>query len=123
MTVESDDQDLRARFHELREEVTASVPPFVVRPVPTTKRLPLLWTLAALGATTIVAVLLWTSVFQTGQASMPGIDLSLVAWTAPSDYLLETPGNELLRTLPKFDVADYTVQSSDPGFGVADTSS
>jgi hypothetical protein len=45
-----------------------------------------------------------------------------VAWPAPSDFLLDTPGQELLSTLPTFGVEEYTVHSSDPGSGVADTS-
>jgi len=123
MKEELDDRDLRDRFHRLHEEIDASTPPFAVRPPHTIKRLPILWTLASVGAAAVLVVVLWSAVIQNGRTTVSGIDLNVVAWTAPSDYLLETPGRELLRTIPVFDVTDYAVSSSDLSSGAADTSS
>jgi hypothetical protein len=64
------------------------------------------WTLA--GATAVVAVFLMIAVtVQRRTARMiPGDELAtaqkLAEWRAPSDGLLATPGQEILRTMPKF---------------------
>jgi hypothetical protein len=63
------------------------------------------WTLA--GATTVVAVVLMLAVtLQRRTARMiPGDELAaaqkLAEWRAPSDGLLSTPGQEILRTMPR----------------------
>ena len=36
--------------------------------------------------------------------ALTGIDLGDVTWKAPSDFLLDTPGDELLRTVPVIDI-------------------
>jgi hypothetical protein len=124
MTMNSieDDLDLRARFNELRDEVELSKPPFVQRQLRPVRRRPLVWGVAAVGAAGALLATVWVSLLQNHSVSVTGIDLGAVAWTAPSDFLLDTPGREILRTLPRIGVEDYMVQSSDPESGVADTS-
>ena len=117
------DTDLRARFHELRDEVNASAPPFLATATPKTKRRPVRWALGTVGATAALALLLWTTVFRSGRPAESIIDLSLVAWTAPSDYLLETPGRDLLRSLPEIETTVVAPIPADPSSGIADTSS
>jgi len=119
----SDDTDLRARFHELRNEVNSSAPPFAVKPAAQIKRLPVSWALGTVGATVALALLIWTAVFRNGPPAESFIDLSRVAWTAPSDYLLDTPGMELLRSLPEIDINKVAQGPFDPSSGTADTSS
>lgn len=123
MRADLEETDLRIRFRELREGVAASTPPFVVTRVPTTKRPPLSWMVATMGAVALVAVLLWTTVFRGGRTSVSGIDLSVIVWTAPTDFLLETPGRQLLRTVPVIDVDVYAPVSREIGRGVVDSSS
>jgi hypothetical protein len=43
-----------------------------------------------------------------------GIDLNSVYWRAPSDFLLETPGRDLLRSLPRFTTIGEPVTAPDP---------
>lgn len=117
-----DDWDLRSRFNELHDEVEASTPPFVARSPRAAPRRPLVWGVAVGGASVALVAAVWLGLRDDKSMLVPGIDLNAVAWTAPSDYLLNTPGREILSTLPSFGVENYTVQSSDPGSGVADTS-
>lgn len=37
-----------------------------------------------------------------GRAERPVIDLGAEVWTAPTDFLLRTPGAEMLQTVPSF---------------------
>lgn len=122
MNQEHDDGDLRIRFHELRDEVTESVPPFAVPRSPGIRPGIPVWSLAAVGAAAGLALLLWSGVARTGQNQESVIDLGIVAWTAPSDFLLDTPGRGLLRTIPTINSEGLTPANFGPDESVTDTS-
>ena len=95
-----DDRELRAMFARLRRQDHAHVPPFRIpaaHPVS-------LWAppvkMAAAAAVVLVVVVL--AVPDSGQRGPPDqlVDPSDAAWHSPTDFLLLTPGRELLRTMP-----------------------
>ena len=101
---ERDDHDLRDRFQRLRREDMAGVTPFqatlaaaaarrAASPRPPALRLA---AAAAVIAALAVAVVLATR----GRHGM-AIDLARAPWEVPSDFLLQVPGAELLRTVPE----------------------
>jgi hypothetical protein len=87
--------DLRDLFHRLRDEEHA--PPFrsaAARPPLSKRRLR-----AALRyAVVIIVVVLGIVAFHHRR---PPVTESIVTWKAPTDFLLRTPGSELLSTVPQ----------------------
>jgi len=83
--------DLRERFHQLREEEHA--PPFRPSRSKRRSRAALRYALAliviALGFAALV------------HHRRPPVTESIVTWKAPTDFLLRTPGSELLSTVPQ----------------------
>jgi hypothetical protein len=55
---------------------------------------------SALGASAALLIL-WTA--RPTPRPPSGQEIQQVEWTAPLDFLLETPGSELLHTVPNFD--------------------
>ncbi len=95
-----DERDLRKRFAELRHEDIAQTPPFE-RPAPVARSHH--WgRLAAAAAVAIITVtaVLWTIGSRAGQPPLLAVDLTRTVWESPTDFLLDTPGSELLRTVP-----------------------
>ena len=111
------DDDLRARFAELRREEEAQAPEFAF-PSPGWAGQGRRWSAGKLIAVaaclvTIVAAVFWLRLVPQGREREPGTHVaSLTEWRAPTDSLLETPGRELLRTVPAIGVwRDYTTAS------------
>ena len=107
------DDDLRARFAALRFEEESLAPDFALssrRWVEPAGR----WSAGRLVAVTaclaaMVAGALWLEMVppKPGGAGQPVA--SLTEWKAPTDFLLQTPGRDLLRTVPAIGVwHDYT---------------
>jgi hypothetical protein len=106
------DDDLRARFAVLRQEEEALAPEFALPSGVAQGRRPSGRRIAlAVSLATVVAVVVLVARFvpQKGHPD-PGTPVaSLTEWKAPTDFLLETPGRELLRTVPAIGVwHDYT---------------
>jgi hypothetical protein len=105
------DDDLRARFSALRSHDAATAPPFdqVADPAAVARRrgasrrrrrVVELWLpAAAVLATVTVRAWIVRPVPEPADGVI-GIDLGSVYWRAPSDFLLETPGQRLLRDVP-----------------------
>ena len=103
--IERTDSDLGDRFRALRREDAAAARPFdttlasararrAARPRHRTG-----WLAAAAVAVAGVAVaLLLTRPDRHGRT----IDLATVRWEGPTDFLLVLPGDELLRSIPRF---------------------
>ena len=89
--------DLHARFEELREEERASAPRFSVHPPRRISRRPLL-ALAVL--LLIVVAVFYPRRPQPFTASDRAAARAIADWHAPTDFLLRTPGSELLDSTP-----------------------
>jgi hypothetical protein len=116
------ERGLRERFGSLRAELSAVTPAFNVvanRPRPAKRAR---WELAA-AAVAAAALVLWVTGVNRDATTETGLDLSTTAWIAPTDFLLDTPGRDLLRTLPEINVAAYVPQPITPERGTIDTSS
>lgn len=108
----SDDTDLREAFRALRDEARRSAPSFSGLTSPEAWRAGRRSRLRRRGAlavlmTAAVTVLALVVVRVPAKpldyerfTAETGIDLGEVGWQAPSDFLLEIPGADLLRTLP-----------------------
>lgn len=103
------DDDLRGRFAALRREEEAQAPEFAVLPGggPEHGRWRSVGKLVAVAVclVTITAAALWLRLASQKLEREPGKPVaSLTEWRSPTDFLLETPGRELLRTVPAIGV-------------------
>ncbi len=95
------DDALRDRFAALRREEERQAPEFASL-WPGRARAPrgkTRWLVAAVCALIVVAAVLWLR--SAGRKPADVSVVSLTEWKAPTDFLLETPGRELLRTVPE----------------------
>jgi hypothetical protein len=99
----SSDETLRGRFAALRREDEQSVPGFagLWRARARSPRRWTYWLATAACAVVILAGLLWLRSVRPG--SKVDKTVSITEWKAPTDFLLETPGREMLRTVPRLE--------------------
>jgi len=101
----NDDLDLRQRFEELREEERRGVPPFRTlrrsRPDRSARR----WALMAVALLLLIVSLSaavfsirWRRVAFTSDDRMAA--RTIADWHPPTEFLLRTPGSELLTSMP-----------------------
>lgn len=100
-----DDSRLRDLFREAREADEASAPVFraIPRRRPISRRWPEYMTASLVAALAlVVALLVWPKVDTSPREPTPtAADVPrFEEWTAPTDFLLETPGRELLSSTP-----------------------
>jgi hypothetical protein len=95
-----DDRDLRALFARLREEDRARVPSFRAPQPGQAPKWGSVGRVAAAAAVILIALMLAWPNRRPPAVMRPVVDLSVVAWQSPTDFLLITPGSELLRTVP-----------------------
>jgi hypothetical protein len=102
----SDDNDLRTRFAELRREEDARAPRFTLpSPGGAAPRLRLARRVAlALSLAGLVACIFFLRLMRQPERLPAKTAISLTEWKAPTDFLLETPGRDLLRTVPAIGV-------------------
>jgi len=114
------DEELRELFSVLRSEDEAHVPAFMAErgrrrngpPLPSGWRLATASVFAAtVLAGTVFAALLW---LRQGPPRTPGVPgrgpvpvISITEWKPPTDFLLNTPGREILRTAPVIRLQPY----------------
>ena len=103
--MKSHDDDLRSRFDALRRVDAASVPDvnaLVARPaVRRVQRVVWPATVAAAAAIVmLVAGLRFTASRPSVSISVSPSEPSLLAWRSPTASLLQTPGKEVLQTVP-----------------------
>jgi hypothetical protein len=95
-----DDRELRELFARLRQEDRARIPSFRA---PATREAPR-WTWSAritvAAAIVLIALVLARPDRDPRNTSLHVVDLGAGAWRSPTDFLLITPGSELLRTVP-----------------------
>ena len=101
---EHDDHDLRDWFQRLRREDVAGVTSFhatlaaAAARRAASPRAPALRVAAVAAFIAVLAVAVALAI--RGRRGIP-IDLAAARWEAPSDFLLQVPGAELLRTVPE----------------------
>jgi len=122
MSQQPDDKDLADRFAAMRRAEGAAAPAFANVTARGTRQRSLrtsftLGLAAAAVATIVIGVL---SSRDRNERAPVGIDLRAASWTAPTDFLLDTPGHWMLRDLPEiaspasmqFDTTSYRRTSS-----------
>lgn len=101
---ERHDHDLGDHFRALRREDVAAAPPFRATLAAARARAaarPRLRRLRLAAAAVIVAGVALGLLFTRPHRHGVTIDLATVRWEAPTDFLLELPGDTLLRALPE----------------------
>ena len=93
-----DDRDLRDRFEQLRREDRSDVPTFRVPVGPDASRSG--WSVRVTVAAAIALVALVLARPDHPSVTSAQFDLGVTAWRSPTDFLLITPGGEMLRTVP-----------------------
>jgi hypothetical protein len=97
----SEDKDLRERFATLRREEETQAPDFVVLTARRRRRpVRKFVIIAACVVAILAAALLLRPVPRKPEQGAGGNIASITKWKAPTDFLLETPGRELLRSVP-----------------------
>jgi hypothetical protein len=105
------DDDLRARFSELRLEEELRAPAFLA-PAPASAGHRHWWPVGASVAITVCLIAMTVLVHwlrptaRTGQPEPRKPFASIMEWKPPTAFLLQTPGRELLRTVPAIGVWD-----------------
>ena len=107
---DEDERELREHFGKLRQEDAAGAPGFrslLERPQGAApRRRPARWLRSAMVAAAILAVIA-IGVTRTGRPHPRyEIDLASTTWRGPTDFLLVTPDNETLRTVPRLGELD-----------------
>jgi hypothetical protein len=95
-----DERDLQARFHELRNEELRLAPRFRLQRGRRVAPRRLVATAAALILLVLVAVITVRSRRTTFSDSDHAAVRKLAAWHPPTDFLLQTPGSEILVRTP-----------------------
>lgn len=99
-----DDSDLRELFSRLRQEEAEGAPAFAElrQALPARRRAPLRVGLLAAVALAGVVLAVRLGLERPEPAPIPTDMLSVTTWKAPTDFLLATPGREVLSTVPRF---------------------
>jgi hypothetical protein len=115
MTYIDPDRDLRDLFSRMREEDRARLPAFRSATAP--RKRSLIWrqvVVAGAAAAAIVVATLAVSDYRRSAAERERTRMELqrrvfagTSWTSPTDFLLDTPTTELLRTVPSFGSARW----------------
>jgi hypothetical protein len=103
MMRDDDEADLRQAFAALRREDAEQAPPFdgVLTAQLGRGRRRLMPLLGGLAASVAAIVLVVVAVAVRHPASTPPQAGAIEQWTAPTDFLLKTPGREILDTTPR----------------------
>ena len=114
------DDDLRDRFAALRREEEGQAPEFALH-VPGVaghgrRRSGVKIIAVAVTLVTVAAAIFWLRLVpQKPEREVVKPVASLTQWRAPTDFLLETPGRELLRTVPAIGVWHDYIEVPKPG--------
>jgi hypothetical protein len=103
-----DDDDLRRAFADLRRSDAATAPGYervLSRVVPRGRSGRGLAVLAS--ASVVAAVLAGLAIRRPDPSPLPAV--SLEGWTGPTDFLLETPGQEILHGEPGIGTGERTL--------------
>jgi hypothetical protein len=95
-----DDRDLRELFARLRQEDRARMPAFRAPPLRESPRWMRSAPVAVAAVIALIAVMLAWPDRPSRDVALHVVDLGAAVWRSPTDFLLITPGSELLRTVP-----------------------
>jgi hypothetical protein len=107
----TDDADLRRAFHALRDEIESRAPEFqalvgrAARARDVRHPRTALVTGATVMAASVIAAILIASLPHRAARLMPRASLSVIAWRSPTEFLLRTPALEVMRSVPRIDLA------------------
>jgi hypothetical protein len=118
MTTLPPDDDLRARFQALRNREVPLAPAFSLagadarRVTHRARRMRRAWYaaggVALASAAAVALVVAWP------KAPPFPIDLAGTTWTGPTDFLLDTPGSDMLRTVPMISISTIMLLNTTP---------
>jgi len=123
---DSSDEHLRELFSVLRKEEMPRTPPFIPGPKieSVRQRRPAKWRpglrfAATVCAATLLAALLWLRHDLPRRRASPGQGsyapvASITEWRPPTDFLLNTPGREMMRTVPVLTPEPYPNRAGSP---------
>jgi hypothetical protein len=104
-----DDRDLRDLFARLKSDERARIAPFrapIRRATPQPLWVPRIAVAAAIVVITLVLV---RPDHPRQDVAFEPLDLRAATWRSPTDFLLVTPGSELLRTVPAVGAPDESM--------------
>ena len=111
-----DDRDLREWFAQLRRQDQAQAGEFgsfLQRARPRANRMRLsVWGAVAAGLAVMIAVVVM-SIPRSGRRTFGGPEISITEWKSSTDFLLRTPGLELLQTVPS--IGEWPVSTGSKG--------
>jgi hypothetical protein len=108
------DDDFRASFQRLRSEESSGAPAFVVGE----SRRPSLWSRLAPAAAVAAIALVGFLLLRRQMVRPPPPTLTLASgWVAPTDFLLKTPGRDLLQGVPTIGLTHAAVSASTISIG------
>ena len=101
--IERDDHHVEQAFEALRREGAAGTPPFAATIAAARARRTARPRRRALGlaAALVVVAIVFIAIRRERAGVRLEIDLATVRWQAPTDFLLNLPGDELLRSVPQ----------------------
>jgi hypothetical protein len=118
----SGDEDLRNRFAALRQEDEERTPAFrapaleIRAGVHRESRARGKLLIAAASFAAAIALVLWLRpVLEPPRQAPAEPAVSITRWTPPTEFLLDTPGGELTRSLPAFGVVAVDETTPEPG--------
>ena len=98
----AEDRDFRERFAALRREEEAAAPA-IGQLLARTRRMPEVRRVGrSVAAAAAVAVLVVLALLPVWDPERPSAAPPVENWRSPTEFLLRTPGREVLETLPRF---------------------
>ncbi len=97
-----DDRDLRERFLAARAEDERAAPSFAALLASAAARGGSRSRISRLVLAALAAALLLVLLPQPGRRPRPELEPSITEWRSPTDFLLRTPGREVLGAIPRF---------------------
>jgi hypothetical protein len=116
------DRELRERFAQLKQEDRSRVPSFRKPSAREAMRWRPVARVAVAAGIVLIAVVLARPDRTPPTVARQIVDLGAAAWRSPTDFLLITPGSELLRSVPAVGSPDAWTPMDLPGVSPASES-
>jgi hypothetical protein len=116
MSAANGDDRLRAQFRALADEEARGAPAFSREPINARRALVRARRITA-SATAVLAVAAVATFIAWPRTPSLSFDLTGVSWSTPTDFLLNTPGSDLLSSMPAIAVVAYEPPPAATGSG------